>query len=279
MRADLHLHTTASDGSDTAAQLLAKAAAAGMDVVAITDHDNIDGAVSVTEVPAGLRYIRGIEFSCVFPGGKCHMLGYGYDAGDPVFLAALEEGRRLRREKTEKRIRFLAERFGIVLTEEELAWLRSRQAPGKPHFGQILAERGLAPDLRTAIKIYVNPCKGGADRIEAENAIRGIHHAGGVTVWAHPLGGEGERRLSHEEFDARLETLMGYGLRGLECRYSRYDDDDIAFLLGRAAEHGLLISGGSDYHGANKRGIEIGMLNVGNNPVDAENLTVLDEIK
>lgn len=278
MRADLHIHTTASDGSGTAAEILAEAAARGMDAIAITDHDTIDAAAAVQEAPAGLRYLRGIEFSCVLPGGKCHILGYGYDPADPVFQAALAEGRRLRREKMEKRIAFLAERFGIVLTEAELHWLRSRKSPGKPHFGRILVDRGLAPDISTAIREFVNPCKGDADRIDAETAVRGILHAGGIPVWAHPLGGEGEKRLTREGFDTRLRILMDCGIRGLECYYSRYAAEDIAFLLSQAAEHGLLVSGGSDYHGTNKVGIRLGMLNADDTPVDAGNLTVLDAI-
>lgn len=273
MRADLHIHTTASDGTDTADEILAKAAAAGLGAVAITDHDTIDGAMSVTAEPEGLRCIRGVEFSCLFP--KCHILGYGFDAGDPVFQGALEAGRRLRQEKNTRRVAFLAERFGIVLTDEELAWLLGQKSPGKPHFGRILVDRGLAPDLSAAIREFINPCKGGPDRISAETAVRGILHAGGIPVWAHPLGGEGERRLTRAEFDERLKVLMEYGIRGLECCYSRYGEADIDFLVRRAGDHGLLISGGSDYHGGNKTGIALGQLRADGKDTDAKRLTVL----
>lgn len=278
MRADLHIHTNASDGSDSPAEILAKAAAAGLDIVAITDHDTIDGAMSVTEVPAGLRFIRGIEFSCISPGGECHILGYGFDPHDAVFLAALEEGRRLRREKTGRRIDHLARQFGVVLTAEERRDLDSQRSPGKPHLAKILVARKLAPDISAAIKRYITPCKGGGDRISAETAIRSILHAGGIPIWAHPLGGEGERRLRHEEFDARLAHLMAFGIRGLECHYSRYDETDTAFLLAQAAEQGLLISGGSDYHGGNKVGIALGMLRADGKATDAKQLTVLQHL-
>lgn len=278
MRADLHMHTTASDGSGTPAQVLEDARRAGLDVAAITDHDTIDGAMSVAAVPEGLKFIRGVEFSCVLPGGKCHILGYGFDPADPAFRAALAEGRRLRQEKTEKRIAFLRERFGIVLTEAELAWLWGQKSPGKPHFGKILTARGLAPDISSAIRTYINPCRGGADRIDAETAVRGILHAGGIPVWAHPLGGEGEKRLTRAEFDARLAALLDCGIRGLECHYSRYGAADVDFLLARAAAHGLLVSGGSDYHGTNKTGISPGMLNTENRPVDAGTLTILEKL-
>lgn len=278
MRADLHIHTKASDGSDSPAEALHQAARAGLGTVAITDHDTIDGVMSVTQVPAGLRLIRGVEFSCICPVGKCHILGYGYDPADPVFLAALETGRALRREKTEKRIGFLAERFGIVLTAAELDWLWAQKSPGKPHFGQILVKRGLAADISTAIRTYINPCRGGADRIDAETAVRGILHAGGCPVWAHPLGGEGEKRLDRETFDNRLKILLDHGIRGLECFYSRYSGADTRFLLEQAQRHHLLVSGGSDYHGSNKKGIVPGMLNQDNTPVDAEALTILQAI-
>lgn len=273
---DLHIHTNASDGTDSPREVLGKALDRGVRTISVTDHDTIDGALSVAAmVPAGVRYIRGIEFSCVLPRGKCHILGYGYDPADPVFLDALETGRRLRRDKLARRLAFLEENFSIILTAEELSWLHTRRSPGKPHLGRLLVDRGLAPDLGTAIRRYIDPCGGDADRISAEIAIRAILHAGGIPVWAHPLGGEGERRLTRAEFDARLKELTAWGIRGLECWYSRYDGDDIAFLMEQARIHGLLVSGGSDYHGANKAEITLGMLNTDDHPVDDGVLTIL----
>ena len=273
---DLHMHTSASDGTDSPLALLRKIEEQEIRVFSVTDHDTIDGALALeSRIPQGVRYIRGIEFSCVSPCGKCHILGYGWDPADPVFLEALETGRQLRQDKLSRRITFLEEQFGIVLTEEELQWLATQNAPGKPHLGRILMKRGLAKDLTPAIQQYINPCKGGADRIPADLAIRAIDHAGGIPVWAHPLGGEGERRLTGAEFEAQLRELMSSGIRGLECFYSRYDDADIRFLVQTAQENSLLVSGGSDYHGANKADIQPGKLNKANQPVDAECLTVL----
>jgi len=88
--------------------------------------------------------------------------------------------------------------------------------------------------------------------------VKAILAAGGIPVWAHPLGGEGERRISAEEFQTQLETLLSYGLQGLECWYSRYTEKEIQGLLGTAQEKGLLVSGGSDYHGANKPHLALG---------------------
>ena len=255
---DLHIHTSASDGSDSPAELARRLG--GLKLFSVTDHDTIDGALAMEPlVPAGIGYIRGVEFSCVFPGGKCHILGYGYDPANPVFRSALQEGAQLRQEKLRRRLAHLQERFGISFNEEELHWLHSLPSPGKPHLGRLLLNRGLAPDLNSAIRTYLSGVPG-RDRIEAKTAIEAIRAAGGIAVWAHPLGGEGEKRLTRAEMEARLEILTGLGIQGLECRYSRYSNADEALLLGFARSHGLLVTGGSDYHGSNKKGIELGQL-------------------
>lgn len=275
---DLHIHTTASDGSDTPAQLLEKLRAAGIRTFSVTDHDTIDGTLEMERmVPGDLRFIRGIEFSCICSQGKCHILGYNFDPSDPTLQSALAQGRDLRLHKLDLRLEYMAKRFDFHLTEEEHAWLCSQNSPGKPHLGQILLRRGLAPTLDDAIKTYVNPCKlSGTDRISAEVAIRAITQAGGVPVWAHPLGGEGERRLTREQFEPRLAELMGYGIQGLECHYSRYSREDADFLTAQAAAHGLRVSGGSDYHGKNKANLRLGQLSAELYAIDPAQITVLD---
>ena len=167
--------------------------------------------------------------------------------------------RRLRQEKLENRIVHLREKFGIRLTAGEEQWLRSLKSPGKPHLGRLLVQRGLADELSAAIKTYLSGVPG-RDRIDSKTAIDAILAAGGIPVWAHPLGGEGEKRLTRAEFEHRLAVLMAEGIRGLECCYSRYGMDESDLLLGCAREKGLLATGGSDYHGSNKKGIELGQL-------------------
>ena len=259
-KADLHIHTTASDGADLPRVLAEKIAAAGLELFSVTDHDTIAGALEMENiVPDGVRYIRGVEFSCVSPAGKCHILGYGYDPDHPALLEALAEGRRLRLEKLDRRLEQLRRDHGIVLTVAERSWLMSLGSPGKPHLGQIIRNRGLAPDLDGAIRNFIRDVPG-RDRIEASMAIGAITAAGGFPVWAHPLGGEGEKRLTEEKFESLLQTLLGYGLRGLECRYSRYGRKESEFLLDHAARLGLTPTGGSDYHGSNKKDIQLGQL-------------------
>ena len=260
---DLHIHTTASDGSDSPMEVLRKISDAGIQTFSITDHDTIDGVLSLQgQIPEGMTFLPGVEFSCVTPAGKCHILGYGYDPDHPALLAALAEGRQLRLQKLERRLEKLRAEFGIFLTEQELAWLRSLNSPGKPHLGTVLLERGLGPDLDAVIETYLTDVPG-RDRIEAKVAVAAIEAAGGMSVWAHPMGGENEKPLTREEFEAQLETLLGYGIRGMECWYSRYDMETVRFLQARAEELGLTVTGGSDYHGTKKKDLPLGRLNTG----------------
>lgn len=276
---DLHIHTTASDGSDSPTLLLHNLKEAGITTFSITDHDTITGALEMENlVTQEFWFIRGIEFSCETPAGKCHILGYGFDPNDPLFLAALEEGAALRREKLLSRLRYLEDTLSITFTEVEKAWLHSLKSPGKPHFGQLLVDRGIAATITEAIQKYINPHKPHRDRIEASTAITAILHAGGIPVWAHPLGGEGEKPLSVEEFQTQLAYLTEQRIRGLECGYSRYSRADVDFLTAQAQSHKLLISGGSDYHSTNKQNLPLGRLCADGTPFPGESLTILKKI-
>ena len=265
MYIDLHIHSTASDGTDAPAALPDILRTHGVTTFSLTDHDTVDGLAPLENADlTGLRFIPGIEFSCITESGKCHILGYGFDRTYPAFLSALSAGREKRREKLLLRLDYLKTHFGLDLSDAEKEWLRSIPSPGKPHLAKLLVDRGLAPDIATAIRNYVNPCPTGTDRIGADLAISAILAAGGTPVWAHPLGGEGERPLTGDQFTAQLQTLLGFGIRGLECYYSRYEDAQIRFLLETAQTRGLLITGGSDYHGTAKPGITPGKLSTQN---------------
>ena len=265
--ADLHIHTTASDGSDSPAQLLDNLKKAGITTFSVTDHDTIEGALEMEKlVTTEFRFIRGIEFSCETAAGKGHIFGYNFDPSDDVFLSALAEGAALRQEKLRERLAFLEETLNIRFTEAELTWIHSQKSPGKPHFGKLLVDRGIAPSIDVAIQKHINPHKPRRDRIDGSTAVAAILHAGGIPVWAHPLGGEGEKRLPPERFGRLLRALLGYGIRGMECWYSRYSMSDVEFLLEQAERHGLTVTGGSDYHGTNKQDLPLGRLNTDGAP-------------
>lgn len=258
---DLHIHSNYSDGSDSIPELMENIQKAGLEIFALTDHDTIDGCFEIEKlVPDNIKFIRGIELTCNARGQKCHILGYNYNPEDAGLHSLLEKGKLLRRTKLEKRIEYLKEIHGIALTKEELEWLYSRRSVVKMHIANILVNRGLATDNVEAMKKYLDGCKTGNSRFDGDEAIQVLTKAGGTSVWAHPLGGEGERHFTEEEFLPKLKVLIDCGIKGLECYYSRYSEKESAFLVKCARENNLFITGGSDYHGTNKN-VSLGVLN------------------
>ena len=276
-KADLHLHTTASDGSDTPSELIGLAAARGLDVISITDHDTLVGsAEAIKHNSDGVKVVTGIEFSCHCYGAgdfDCHILGYGFNPEREEILGAIRNGRQMRLAKLEARLKYLNERFGISFVEDDIAWLYSLNSAAKPHLARLLVKMGLADTIADAIDRYLKGDGFPDDRIDAAEAIDAILKSGGIPVWAHPLGGEREERLTRPELEGRLAELISLGLRGIECLYSRYSKEDEAWLLSVAKKHGLLASGGSDYHGKNKT-VELAKL-ASDGEADTSELSIL----
>ncbi|MCR5370692.1 MAG: PHP domain-containing protein [Clostridium sp.] len=275
---DLHMHSTFSDGTDQPKEIIRKLQEREITTFALTDHDTMAGCDEMEKaVPEGMTFFRGIEFSCRSEAGKCHILGYAYDPASKAMHAAISEGERLRDKKFYERLDHLKAQHNIVFNSEEMGWLLSRTSVGKPHIASLLIKRGLAASVQDAINSYIDDHgqKSSNTRIPASMAVDAILSAGGIPVWAHPLGGEGEKHLTPDEFERQLETLLSYGIQGLECWYSRYTEAEIRGLMDKAEKHGLLISGGSDYHGLSKPTIYPGLLNCENVTVPEESLTIL----
>ena len=271
---DLHLHSNNSDGSDTPQELLQKVLDANIEIFALTDHDTVAGISAMRNiVPPNVKFIPGIELTSKARGIKCHILGYNIDENNYTLLELIEKGKQLRKIKLETRIKYLKDVWDIELNKEELDWLKARNSVVKTHVAKVLVDRGLAKDNIEAMKKYLEGCKTGNTRFDGEEAINTIKISGGIPVWAHPLGGEGEEHLKKEEFLLRLKTMIDCGIQGLECYYSRYTDSEIEFLKDCANNNNLFITGGSDYHGTNKTVI-LGQLNINNTPVDLEKLNI-----
>ena len=279
MKADLHVHSNNSDGSNTVVELAQNIKSSGIEIFALTDHDTVEGCKEMEElVPNGIEFIEGVELTCLCDKIKCHILGYGIDINNPKLSELIAKGKILRRQKLETRINYLKDVFGIELTSEEKEWLYSRKSVVKTHLANILVNRGLAPDNVSAMKKYLDEIKTGNTRFDGREAIEAIKSAGGTVVWAHPIGGEGEKHLSLEEFLPKLEEMKKFGIEGLECYYSRYNMDEIAFLTNCARQNDLLISGGSDYHGSNKN-IPLGRLNTDDIEINSSELTILTKLE
>ena len=278
-KVDLHLHSNFSDGSDSIKELLSEIIKSKITSFALTDHDTIEGCKEMRQiVPPDITFIEGIELTTIADDIKCHILGYGCDCNNLVLNDLILKGKDLRKKKLEVRIEYLKNKWGIELNKEESDWLFSRKSVVKTHIANILVKRNLAPNNLSAMKKYLDGCKSGNTRFSIEESINAIISSGGIPIWAHPLGGEGEKHLSKEDFLPKLEKMITFGIKGLECFYSRYNEEEIDFLVKCANKNNLLISGGSDYHGTNKNSINIGKLNINNNFVNKKNLTILEKL-
>lgn len=278
-KVDLHLHSDYSDGSDSVAKLAEEIKKAEIKIFALTDHDTTAGCLEMQNYmkDSGITFIKGIELTCKEQTVKCHILGFNCDINNDTLKELILKGKTLRRIKLDTRVKYLKDTWNIELTKEERDWLYSRHSVVKTHIANVLVKRNLAKDNLSAMRKYLDGCKAGDTRFEGAEAINAIKASGGIPIWAHPLGGEGETHIDPNEFYKRFEILKAAGIQGLECHYSRYSKDEIQFLLDFAKENNLLISGGSDYHGSNKD-IPLAKLNKENTYVDSSELTILKKI-
>ncbi|MTD13684.1 PHP domain-containing protein [Nakamurella sp. YIM 132087] len=255
MRIDLHAHSTASDGTDTPAGLIAAAAAAGLDAVAITDHDNTGGwAEAAAARPSSLVVVPGAEFSTQLPWQgrtvSVHLLGYLFDPTDP---AVLEEQARLRDERLRRGIGIVEKMMaaGIPITVEQVLEIAGDAPVGRPHIGRALVAAGVVTSVDEAFASLLSG-PGGFYVPKADTplpaAIGMIRSAGGVPVLAHPRG-RGESRVLTPEM---IGVLAGAGLGGLEVDHPDHAPAQRAELRELAERFGLLTTGSSDYHGTNK---------------------------
>ena len=274
---DLHLHTYYSDGKESPAVVVQRAKAAGLDVIAVTDHDGMGG---VEEAVAegkrlGVQVVRGVEFSAEYtadvPGFEgdthyMHILGYGMDPSDPELRSVLDYIQERRVWRNEQ-LRQVFEKLGFPMTMEELKAHSINGFVGKVSFARVLAERGVCPDPHAAFldkNLLAHPKIKAVHRykISAEEALRVINKAGGKAFFAHPfqLSFRPAREESEEVYRRRQEAvisaLKAIGLAGIECWYPTHTPEQTAYLLGLAERLGMLVSKGSDDHGENARPVK-----------------------
>jgi hypothetical protein len=260
MRIDLHTHSNISDGTDTPAELVAKAAAAGLDVVALTDHDTFDGLDEA--VAEGRRQqiqvIRGLELSCARQGSSVHLLAYGADPADPALSAELIRVRGGRTDRLPLVVAKLAE-LGVPVTEEGvMRQVGDSPSVGRPHIADALIAAGHVRDRAEAFDRFLadgGPAHVHRYAIPVEHGIDLVHGAGGVAVLAHPWG-RGRERLLPESVLRGL--VQQHHLDGLEVDHQDHDIEARRRLRLLADELGVLATGSSDYHGAGKQDHDLG---------------------
>ncbi|MGW0903732.1 PHP domain-containing protein [Streptomyces sp. NPDC002853] len=255
MRIDLHTHSTASDGTDTPAQLVRNAAAAGLDVVALTDHDTTRGyaeALAAMEgLDRGLTLVTGAELSCRLDGVGLHMLAYLFDPDEPELARERELVRDDRVPRAKAMIGKLRE-LGVPVTWEQVARIAGDGSVGRPHIAEALVELGVVPTVSDAFTEdwLADGGRAYAEKHELDpfDAIRLVKAAGGVTVFAHPAAVKRGQVVP----ETAIAALAAAGLDGVEADHMDHDPATRTRLHGLAADLGLLATGSSDYHGSRK---------------------------
>jgi 3',5'-nucleoside bisphosphate phosphatase len=248
-RADLHTHSTASDGTTPPAEVMGRAAGAGLDVVALTDHDTVAGhAEAAAALPPGLVLLPGMELSCRLQGHSVHMLAYLFDPADEALGAETAAIRRSRADRARQMVDRLVD-LGAPVTWEQVADIAAGGVIGRPHIARALAAAGVVPTPADAFTPeWIGP--GGRAHVsryalDPVRAVRLVADAGGVTVLAHPRGvGRGWQIP-----DDVIAGLAAAGLTGIEVDHPQQDQARRAGLRELAAALGLIPSGGSDDHG------------------------------
>lgn len=248
MRVDLHSHSSVSDGTQPPADVVRRAHAAGVSVLALTDHDTVAGhAAAVRALPPGMTLVRGMELSCRLRGRGVHLLAYLFDPAEPTLAA---EVARVRDDRAH-RARGMVDRLvalGAPVTWEMVERVTGASVPGRPHIARALVEAGV---VASADEAFTSEWIGAGGRafvdryaVDAERAVRLVGEAGGVTVLAHP------RSRGYEVPDEEIALLAGAGLAGVEADHPDHPGGERRRLRGLAGELGLLVTGGSDDHGA-----------------------------
>ncbi|MGW0362340.1 PHP domain-containing protein [Streptomyces sp. NPDC002990] len=252
MRIDLHTHSTASDGTDTPAELMRNAAGAGLDVIALTDHDTVRGqGEALAALPAGLTLVTGAELSCRLDGVGVHMLAYLFDPEEPEFFRERE----LVRDDRVPRARAMVgklQALGVDITWEQVARIAGAGSVGRPHIAAALVELGVVPTVSDAFTPdwLADGGRAYAEKHEFDpfDAIRLVKAAGGVTVFAHPAAVKRTQCVP----EAAIAAMAAAGLDGIEVDHMDHDAATRARLRALAADLGLLVTGSSDYHGSRK---------------------------
>ena len=264
LRIDLHIHSTASDGSLTPADIIDHAQKLKLAAIAITDHDSVDGSKEALQIgiPPSLGFVTGVEISAAhppfFPGsGSFHILGYDIrldHAGLNQTLTKLQDARRNRNPEILKRLN----KLGFQITLEEVKFDDAEGQLGRPHIAYAMMKKGFVASIDEAFDRYLGagkPAYVDKYRIECEQAVNIIRNAGGVPVLAHPAHLHIEEK---HELEALLQKLKKIGLAGIEVYYPGHSARQISQYRKLAEKFGLLMTGGTDFHGSITPKIKMG---------------------
>lgn len=252
MRIDLHTHSTASDGTQSPAEVISCAAETGLDVVALTDHDTTTGWDEAAAAAAhhGISLVRGIEISCQHRGVSIHLLGYLQDPASPGLIAELARSRESRLTRAQRIVDLLSQDLPLGWSDV-IEYIEPGATIGRPHIADALVAKGIVGSRDLAFRDYLYDGSPYYAAHYAPDPVRGVHlvmEAGGVAVMAHPFASKRGRIVD----DSVIEAMAAAGMAGLEVRHRDHDPDQVRHGLDLAASLGLFVTGSSDYHGAGK---------------------------
>jgi predicted metal-dependent phosphoesterase TrpH len=262
---DLHIHSTASDGTLTPFEILAMAVRLGLKAIAITDHDTLSGSVAAIAggIPSTLKFMTGIEISAAAPigyrvKGSVHILGYGIDPGHSELVSLLSVLQRARENRNPEILKRL-QALGMDLHEDELSRIVGDATAGRPHIAQLMTAKGIVASINDAFDRFLGknkPAYVEKYRVPMTDAIGTINDAGGIAVLAHPYLNDFSDPATFEAF---LLTLQSMGLKGIEAIYPGHPQAATDAYCRLARKHNLLITGGTDFHGAITPGTQMGV--------------------
>ena len=255
-RIDLHMHSTASDGTDTPLRLAEKAKAAGIEVFALTDHDTVAGAEQLAgRLPEGVTFVPGIEFSTEYNGKDIHILGLYIEYEAPFFKQQLQEFVDSRIARNQKMCANL-QGAGIDISYEKLQAAFPGSVITRGHYAKYLLDHGYIKSIPEAFERYIGDRAKyfvPREKVTPSQAVQLILKANGLPVLAHPP----LYHMSDASLDTLVNTLAEDGLAGIEAIYSTYHQAEERHMHSLAKKYGLCISGGSDFHGSSKPGLEM----------------------
>lgn len=258
---DLHCHTTASDGKHTPAELLAKAQQRGIQTLAITDHDTVAGFREAQTLAAQheIKLVPGIELSCVWSGILIHIVGLNFDPESSVMRAAEGRQTQVRQERAQLIAQKLSKRLGKEINLARVQSIANDSQIGRPHFAQYLVEEGLVDSSATAFTKFLGAGKIGDVKSgwpEMATVVRWIVDSGGIAVMAHAH----RYKMTRTKLRACMQDFTDAGGKAIEVAYSTMDAVQQRHMIELAKQFSLLGSCGSDYHGPNRFGLELGTM-------------------
>ena len=249
MLVDFHMHSIYSDGVKSPEGLLRHAIDCNLSMMALTDHDEINGIKALRTAQEQLdpektiKFINGCEFSADYKDKSIHILGYRFDETNKELRDFIEYFKSKREERIDEIIRRCNNAGYFISKDELLKKFPKTQAYGRPHIGQLLIDGGYAKDINDVFKDILrkdSPCYVPKVKIEVPYIIDIIHKAGGLAVMAHP------KLVSSDEY---VVEMLAYDFDGMEVYHTKHNDDDVKRYKALATKHNLFITGGSDYHG------------------------------